>query len=177
MHHGTISSWHDFAPAAAGQVCRNASMPTPVLARLSDGFRYLMRLASMLIIGASAAMLLTACQVAEPRKGPEPVPEQPVAAAQASPNPLSAADEASILPPKVLVPGVPFVGFAEAARIRLPHGALMYSNPSQTACLAMVLENWGYSQALLERAESPELDKWSARLAGPILWTRSKRCW
>jgi len=131
-----------------------------MLTRLPDGFRHLAWFVLALIVGGSAAMLLTASEVAGQTKGPEPAPEQPLAATQAKPNPQSAADEARVLPPKVLVPGVPFVSFAEAARIQLPHGALMYSNPSQTACLAMELENWGYSRKLLERAETPEVAKW-----------------
>lgn len=131
-----------------------------MLTRHPDVLRHLARRVSTLIFGGSAAMLLTACQVAGPNKGPETAPEQPIAAAQGNLNPPSAGDESRVLPPKVLVAGVPFVSFAEAARIRLPHGALMYSNPSQTACLAMVLENWGYSRKLLERVEQPELAKW-----------------
>jgi ankyrin repeat protein len=131
-----------------------------MFARRLDGFGHVAWLVSTLIAGGSAALLLTACQSAGPAKVQETVPAPQVAAAQANPDSPSAADAGRVSAPKALVPGVPFVSFAEAARIRLPHMALMYSNPSQTACLAMNLKYWGYSQELLERTETPEVANW-----------------
>jgi tetratricopeptide (TPR) repeat protein len=124
--------------------------------------RRVARGATALILGFSAALALTACEVAGPKKGADTAPEQPALAASVTPGPPSAGDQPGVAPARFLIPGVPFVSYADAARLRLPHGAFMYSNPSQTACLAMVLEYWGYRRALLERAEAPELENWES---------------
>ncbi|HVO47642.1 MAG TPA: hypothetical protein VMT29_15045 [Steroidobacteraceae bacterium] len=131
-----------------------------MLTQCLDGAWHLARLVAVLIVGSSAALLLTACEVAGPKTAPDTAREQPMTVAPVTPNRPKDSDQTRVAPSRVLLMGVPFVGFGDAARIRLPHGAFMYSNPSQTACVAMVLENWGYRRSLLERAEAPELEKW-----------------
>jgi tetratricopeptide (TPR) repeat protein len=131
-----------------------------MLKRSLDGLRHLARLVAALTVGSGAALLLTACEVAGPKKAAGTAHERPVTAAPVGGNPAGASDQTRVPPSRILLMGVPFVSFEDAARMRLPHGAFMYSNPSQTACLAMVLENWGYRRNLLERTEAPELDNW-----------------
>jgi hypothetical protein len=113
-----------------------------------------------LILAAWVATQLTACQVAQPKGPPQIASDQPAAAAPAGRTTSGAVGDTAARSPKALLTGVPFIGFAEAARMRLPHEVLMFANPAHVACLAMMVENWGASRILLEQSGPTDLDRW-----------------
>lgn len=66
-------------------------------------------------------------------------------------QPQAGSAKAGALPAQVLIPGVPFIGWREAARLKPEDSDI--TNPSISATLGMLLEYWGKDRRLLERAD------------------------
>jgi tetratricopeptide (TPR) repeat protein len=63
--------------------------------------------------------------------------------------------KADTIPPRILIPGVPFTSWQEASRLEYSDKGVI--NPSIIASYGMVFEFWGKNRKLLEKADSFEL--------------------